>query len=480
MTVTVSPWTVAADEWEAPPVDPFDAIGYEPFAPQQKFHEATEDDVLYGGSAGGGKSQALIADMILKCQQHPGLRCLTVRNTYDEFNESLFPALAGFGWAEALGAYWHGTARELRFPNRSVIRFRYLEGKQALTRRQGGQYQYLAVDERTLIPPGSVAVLQTERLRTTKTGPPIIGTRSTSNPGGADHAECKRVFIDATGYDYAPEGWKRIYRTTVDHLTRRFIPAKATDNPHLDPAYFRNLDAIPDPQRRAAMRDGSWDIFSGQAFSTWRADRHVVPADLPLADTWQRWAGIDGGFAAPWAVLWIAVDQDHRAWVYRGIHRTKVLDAEQAKLILALERGGQDGRVRRIADSAMWTTDGRGASTATTYQQNGCHITPAQKGPGSRVARVRLMHDFLADIPACLYHREQGWETCPKLHVLADSSTESLRRTLPALPYDSVHVEDVDTKADDHDFDALTYALSVIAKSGRPARSTSVADIRIA
>src|ERR1022692_4268972 len=34
-------------------------------------------------------------------------------------------------------------------------------------------------------------------------------------------------------------------------LTFRFIPAKATDNPYLDEAYFRRLDTIKDPARRA-------------------------------------------------------------------------------------------------------------------------------------------------------------------------------------------------------------------------------------
>lgn len=33
----------------------FSLIGYQPHAKQQEFHAATESDVLYGGSAGGGK-----------------------------------------------------------------------------------------------------------------------------------------------------------------------------------------------------------------------------------------------------------------------------------------------------------------------------------------------------------------------------------------------------------------------------------------
>ena len=36
-------------------LDVFSLIGYEPHEKQREFHSATESDVLYGGSAGGGK-----------------------------------------------------------------------------------------------------------------------------------------------------------------------------------------------------------------------------------------------------------------------------------------------------------------------------------------------------------------------------------------------------------------------------------------
>ena len=37
-------------------LDVFSLIGYQPHPKQQEFHAATESDVLYGGSAGGGKA----------------------------------------------------------------------------------------------------------------------------------------------------------------------------------------------------------------------------------------------------------------------------------------------------------------------------------------------------------------------------------------------------------------------------------------
>ncbi|MFF3151817.1 hypothetical protein [Streptomyces sp. NPDC057910] len=46
----------AAARLEEPPQDTFAALGYVPTAKQREFHNATEFDVLFGGSAGGGKA----------------------------------------------------------------------------------------------------------------------------------------------------------------------------------------------------------------------------------------------------------------------------------------------------------------------------------------------------------------------------------------------------------------------------------------
>ena len=53
----------------------------------------------------------------------------------------------------------------------------------------------------------------------------------------------------------------------------------------------------------------------------------------------------------------------------------------------------------------------------------------------------------------------------PRLQVFANCV--NLIRTLPALPYDNVRVEDVDTHAEDHGYDALRYGLGVERKSSR-------------
>lgn len=47
----------------------------------------------------------------------------------------------------------------------------------------------------------------------------------------------------------------------------------------------------------------------------------------------------------------------------------------------------------------------------------GCHVIPAGKGPGSRVAGWARIREFLAEAPACPHHRALGWTTCPRLHA---------------------------------------------------------------
>jgi hypothetical protein len=337
----------------------------------------------------------------------------------------------------------------LRFPNGSIIRFRYLETLEDASRLQGGEYQLLLVDEATLMPPGVVDILRFERLRAAG-GLPIIGVRSTSNPGGPSHGAVKKRYIDATDHGLS---------VVTDDFgnTVRFISSSSADNPYLDAGYRGRLDAIPDPQRRAAMRDGDWGQFAGQMFTEFVWDRHTMdPVDLPSA--WRRFVGVDWGYAAPWAVMWAAVDEDDRVWVYRELYETQVGEVDQALRIRAAE--SDDERVLvRYADDAMWATRGDAKPIATVYAETGVPLTPAGKGPGSRVAGWQRWHSYLADGPACPHHRVAGWVSCPKVHIFR--TCPKLLFELQNLPY---HVggpnpEDADPKAPDHLMDAGRYLL---------------------
>ncbi len=189
--------------------------------------------------------------------RYPGIRIGAFRRTFGELEESLLAELAEIGFARALGAKWTGGKYNLTFGNRSIMMFRYAETIVDATRRQGGQYQLLLFDERTLTPPDVCSFLES-RLRSGKEEIPVLGTRSGTNPGGIGHGEVKRRFIDSTD-----KGLNVI--TDKRGRTVRFIPSRLSDNPHVNAEYARDLDALPDAMR-AAFRDGSWDAFSGQVF----------------------------------------------------------------------------------------------------------------------------------------------------------------------------------------------------------------------
>lgn len=447
----MSPATFAsllADRLDPPDHPVFDLLGYVPSPKQQLFHAATEFDVLFGGSLGGGKTRSLVAEAIRACVKYPGIRVGAFRRTYGELKESLIAELAEMQFAVPVGANWNGTEYELRFPSGSLIMFRYAESMADATRRQGGQYQLLIFDERTLTPPDVVTYLET-RLRSGRADLPVLGIRSSANPGGPGHGAVRDRYITATDYG------QKVFIDKVGR-TVRFIPSSMDDNPHLDESYHQRLLALPEDMRRA-LREGDWGVFSGQMFRELNRDRHVIdPITLPAS--WRRYNGVDWGYTAPWCVLWAAVDEDGRVWAYREIYRTQVGEAAQAQAILDAE-GDDEHIVARFADDAMWATRGDARPIADVYAENGVYLTPAGKGAGSRVIGWQRVHSYLGEAPACPHHRAQGWTTCPRMHIF--STCPNLFRELQDLPHATKgNPEDADTAASDHAADGIRYLLT--------------------
>jgi hypothetical protein len=439
-------WSAAADLWQQTSGEHvFTDLGYTPTGRQQEFHDAREFDVLYGGAAGGGKTKGLVMEGLRACVKYPGLTVGAFRRSYPELEESLLTeirALLG-DLSEHYGARYDETKHDLRFPNGSLIRFRHMGNLRDATKRQGGEYQLLLFDERTLTPPDAVDFLYT-RLRSGRADLPVLGVRSGTNPGGIGHGRVKADYIDATSHG------KHIV-TDERGRTRRFIQSRVSDNPHLNPEYAHDLAALPEAMRRAFL-EGDWDSFTGQVFTEWRHQLHVVPA-FPIPQVWRRVSGIDYGYAAPWAVVWAAIDPDGRVWIYRELSRRGVIERDQAATIVTIETAAKEDLVHH-ADPAMWARTGEAPSPAQAYQKADVRIVPATN---DRLAGWQRLHTYLAPASACALHRAQGLEKCPLLHVF-DRCSEVIR-TVPALPYDPLRVEDVDTNADDHVPDALRYLL---------------------
>ena len=453
-----------SDSVSPPEVDAFEILGYTPTERQKAFHEESKkkiDAILYGGAAGGGKSCAFIMDAIWHAANYPGIKIGCFRRSYPELEESFLAELAKRNYARELGAKWNSTNKVLKFPNGSLINFSYAENLVDASRILGGEYQAFYIDEASLMLPAVIQHIE-ERLRSGNKLIPVIGLRLATNPGGVGHKYLKDRFINPTKrgtiVHHEPVGDRGLTRSVA------FIPAKATDNPYLNESYDAILDSIPDPARRAAMRDGDWDAMVGQFFDQWSHATHVVPRfDIPKE--WPRYAGIDYGYAAPWAVVWLAPDNDGRIWVYREAYSTKVNADDQAKIILETERGHGEAEVIRVADPSMWGNRGTPLSIADIYGMQGCGIMPANNDRINGWARV---HHFMNLGPACEYHRAQGKDMCPMLHVFEETCPMFIE-TIPSLPRSSARPDDAETRnVDDHIADALRYVIMAVGTYARP------------
>lgn len=405
---------------------------------QVAFLKSTEDEVLYGGAAGGGKTDALLISCARTAVNYPGSQSLFLRRTFADLNK---PAAAIPRSHELFqgSARWDGQQHRWIFPNKSVLQFGHLQHAKNIHSYQGSQIDWLCWDELTHFTEDEYNYL---RSRVRATVPGIrTGIRASTNPGGIGHAWVRQRWVDAGPPD-VPFTITEAGRT----VSARFVPARVWDNAALldrDPEYPTRLATLGEALSRALL-DGDWDTFQGQVFTQWRRDRHVIrPGSVTLDPKWPRWTATDYGLARPYVTLWLCQDPATlRVYVYREISMAGVLASDQAKKILAAE--AKDERIRfRVGDPAMWIRQAdSGKSIAMTYAQNGVVMN---KASNERIAGWERIHEMLAPDPEGVPYL-QVFDTCPQLI-----------KNLPSLVYDKHQVEDVDTDGPDDEADALRY-----------------------
>jgi len=414
---------------------------------QTAFHKAVADEKLYGGAAGGGKTAAIVAEGGTLALENPGIPINFFRRTIPELKATIIPEIQ-----KQYGAYiraghmeWKGQDRKFVLSNGSELILNYLDNDNDIYRYQGAEMPIIAVDELTQFPQPWIEYLLT-RNRTSNPDWPVMFIAGT-NPGGIGHGWVKSRYID-------PVPAETVSTTTLDDgatVTRVFIPAKVDDHPieKFREDYKRKLSAINDEQLRRALRDGDWDVFAGQVFKEFRRDIHVVdPFEIPTH--WQRWRAMDYGNKN--SVGWFARDPaSERIYMYREYRTEDFVDvATKARNIKQFEAG--EDISYGLADPSIWKGAGdhnTGKSIAEMFSAEGVNWMPANN---DRLAGLAVVHDKLA-IATDGKPRMQFFSTCL-----------SIIRTLPSLPYDNHRVDDVDTEADDHDYDMLRYALMAFKK----------------
>jgi len=196
-------------------------------------------EALFGGAAGGGKSDALLM-AAAQFADRPEYAAIMFRRTHTDLAQpgALMDRSQAW-WGRK--AHWNGTDKLWTFPSGAKVALAYLSKPNDHLRYQGAEYHATFWDELTqfLMRQYEYVALSRTRRRAGSTIP--LRALSASNPGGLSHDAVKARFVDAATRD-----------------GRVYVPATIEDNPHVDKvAYTAGLSRLHPTVREQLLR-GDW------------------------------------------------------------------------------------------------------------------------------------------------------------------------------------------------------------------------------
>ena len=384
---------------------------------QRAFIDAREDEVLFGGAAGGGKSYGQVVDALLFALRYPKSKQLILRRTYAELDKSLIRVALALYPREIFTL--NSSSHTGRFKNGSCIDFGYCAQENDVYQYQSAEYDVIRFDELTHFTRMQYLYLLS-RVRGANDFPKQI--KSSTNPGGIGHSWVKERFVDP-----APSGEPFHDERGSGRI---FIPAYLDDNHFLnakDPDYRRRLESLPDRERRALLH-GDWNIFEGQYFTEFSAKEHVIEP-FPIPDSWRKYRTIDYGLDRL-AVLWIAISDEGVSYVYREFCESGLPIRAAARAILDNTPEGEE-IYATLAPPDLWSrSQETGKTKASLFLENGVNFT-------------RTSND-----------RECGWlaikellrDTGKGIRLKIFRNCQEIIRTLPALCIDRLRPTDCATE----------------------------------
>lgn len=312
--------------------------------PQEAFLASPADIVIYGGSAGGGKSYGLLLEP-LRHHENPGFGGVIFRRTS--------PQLVGAGslWEHAEALYQRVGARTLSSPELHVefasgasLQFLHLQYAKTVHDHQGKQYAFIGFDELTHFEPSQFWYM-VSRMRSTCGVVPYM--RCTTNPDPDSFVrDLIDWWIDADGLPIPERSGVLRYFTRIggalfwadtraecediirehgltpacdaadpseadaDVLSLTFIAASLDDNPALlaaDPGYRARLMALPEVER-ARLLGGNWNvrpatgkyIKDGYFSRRWASERTLPPMFIYTASDYAVTPEEDEDTAPDW------------------------------------------------------------------------------------------------------------------------------------------------------------------------------------
>lgn len=441
--------------------------------PQYDFCNAIEDELFYGGSKGGAKSDAILFKSLRQIHL-ASYKALILRQSFPEVQElidrshRIFPLMSE-------KPKWNGELKRWQFPvhgsGPAIIKFGHCKSVDEVKQFHGQEWPYIGFDEAADVEDENVWINLLAEIRCPNPNVKRQGA-ATGNPGRPGHGWCKRRWIDKCG-----KSGQRIYRYhltlpsgEVVYRTRRFIPAKVTDNPVYanDPVYMANLLSLPEILRRQLLY-GDWDAGFGLALDELDEAIHFVPSFNPPAH-WRCFGSFDWGYSHPWVFGWYCLNEDgliFKQGTLRGRLMSDRRIIERIKHHVPWERlkyivAGHD--VRSVYKARR---DDRTPSTAETFAKDGLFLTNANiaRHGGLKNFREQLAwkgieagnvdgepNFYWMDTP----ENHKAFERIQMITIDPDDAEDALK----------VNADPVTGEGGDDDFDETRYALA-----SRPIRS---------
>ncbi len=448
---------------------------------QEAFLDCPYWVVLYHGTRGPGKSDALIMDYAQHVGEGYGAqwRGILFRRTYKQLDDIIAKTKRWFPRIFPRARYNQGD-HTWTFEDGEQLLLRYMSRPEDYWEYHGHEYPWIGWDELTRWPTAECYEMMKACSRSSFVGMPRK-IRATANPYGIGHNWVKNEFINKCkpcGFSFAAEGLKQTH-----------IPGNVEENLHLieaQPEYISQLDAIEEEALRAAWRHGDWDIVAGGAFDdVWKRDKHVVrPFVIP--SSWRVDRGFDWGSTHPFSVVWFAesdgsefdpltgkrpVRGAQSLWFprgtvfaiaewYGGTEREKGLKLtpdEIAEGIVEREAVMEDVVEPGPADNQIFTDRPGVDSIADEMERKGVEWTTSDKSPGSRIRGFELVRTRLKAAKA--------WPMEDPGFFIFDTCTRLIEH-LPVLERDEKNINDVDTDQPDHDYDVVRYRILAGSGSG--------------
>jgi hypothetical protein len=401
----------------------FDRSLYTPSPWSKRYHDASADELLGGGSAGPGKSLTLLWDPIVSqavveharmtgqfldqfdpwladlCRKYP-IRpgeseghALHLRRSMPQLLENIDRSMRMFPKFDPLAVYSKGR-HSWTLSTGFKFTFGHCRERDSHQDYLSKQYTHLGFDEAYQFEDFQYEELDARVRSADPVLRHLLRTRLMSNPA---QGWLKERFVTPE-----PKGEVVLKRKIVDpatgetfYRTRLFLPAKLDDNP--DKAFVEQykIRLLSKPAHmRARYLYGDWDSVEGGFFEDdWNPSVHVIqPFKIPRE--WPKFRSMDWGYKAPGVIGWFAMDPDENLYQFYEFNFRLMRDEEVAARVIEIEKmfGFWDERKRKsrltgVADTQLWEERGdSGKSKAAVFNEKGIYWQPADKASIARNA----------------------------------------------------------------------------------------------